>query len=175
MVKRTLTNLFIYKKYGITGLLVVLVGLSYSIKPVKAVTQATMTGTCGILANFNYNGWSRYAASAGQQPNQLTKNVIGTINFDSGRFAAEQSVMQNYESTSNISEATVKTTGTFVFATFDTDTGIYKYTTTIDQTGQVILFSVVPVNSGNSYLISGQVPALDQAAGPSISGICQKV
>jgi hypothetical protein len=175
MNNRVWTNILDYKKYAITGLLVVLIALSYSVKQVKAVTQTTLTGTCGVLANFNYNGWSKYAAAAGHQPNNLTKNLIGTINFDSGRFAAEQSVITSYESAVSVSETVVKTTGTFVFSTFDTDTGIYKYNATIDQTGDIILLSVIPVNSGNSYLISGQVPALGQSAGPAISGICQKV
>lgn len=165
-----------YKKHAITGLLVVLIALSYSVKPVKAVTQNTLSGSCGILANFNYNGWNNLAASVLHQPNLLTKSAIGIINFDTARLATELSVISNYGSaTNNISETTVKTLGTFTFASFDSDTGIYKYTSTLDSSGQVILFSVIPVNSGNSYLISGQVPALDVSAGPAISGICQKI
>ena len=175
MNNRLWINILDYKKYVITGLLVVLIALSYSIKPVKAVTQTTLTGSCGILANFNYNGWSRYAAAAGHQPNTLGKSLIGSVNLDTGRFGVEQSVITSYESTVTVAETSVKTTGTFVFSSFDEDTGIYKYRATVEQTGDVILFSVIPVNSGNSYLISGQVPALGQSAGPAISGICQKV
>jgi hypothetical protein len=175
MTNKFLTSILNYKKYALTGLLVVMIALTYSVKQVKAVTQTTLSGSCGILANYNYSGWSRYAAAVGHQPNSLAKTMIGTVNFDTGRFAAEQSVITSYESTNSVSEVIVKTTGTFVFSTYDSDTGIYKYTTTLDGTGQVLLVSVVPVNSGNSFLISGQSPALGQNDGPSISGICQKV
>jgi hypothetical protein len=175
MKKILFTNILDYKKYAITALLVVFIALSYSVKPVKAVTPPTLAGTCGILANFNYNGWSRYAAAAARQPNDLSKNLIGTVNFDLSKFGAEQSVISSFESATTVSETTMKITGTFAYSSYDADTGIYKYTTTIDQTGQIILFSVVPVNSGNSFLISGQVPALGQSAGPAISGVCQKV
>lgn len=175
MNSKLLSTIFHYKKHAFTGLLVVLIVLSYNVKPVKAVTQTTLSGSCGILANFNYNGWSRYAADAARQPNDLSKNLIGTVNFDLGKFGAEQSVISSFESATSVSETTMKITGTFAYSSYDVDTGIYKYTTTVDQTGQVILFSVVPVNAGNSFLISGQVPALGQSAGPAISGICQKV
>lgn len=176
MKKNLLSNILHYKNYAITCLLVVLIAFSYSVKTVQAVTQTSLSGSCGFLANFNYNGWSNLAASGLHQPNLVTKSAIGTINFDTGRLATELSVITNYGSTiNNISETTVKTLGSFTFVSFDTDTGIYKYTSTLDGSGQVILFSVIPVNTGNTFLVSGQVPTLDVAAGPAISGICQKV
>ena len=175
MNNRVWANILDYKKYAITALLVVLIAFSYSVKQVKAVTQTTLSGTCGILANFNYNGWNGLIAS--NLPNMVTKSAIGTINFDTGIAAVDVSVMTNYGDTTfgSMSETVAKSVGTLAFTSFDTDTGLYKYTMTDNSNGQQLLFSILPVNSSNTFLISGQVPTVGGALGPTVSGICQKV
>lgn len=165
-------TLYANKKNILIFVLLCLVFASYNLKKVNAVTQTTLSGSCGILANINYNGWDNKAAN--QQPNVLTKSAIGTINFDTGMANLEISVMTNYGGTSTIYEATSKSSGTATLSSFDSDTGIYKFTY-LDDNGQTMSFSVLPVNSGNTFLISGQVAALSITSGPPFSGICQKV
>jgi hypothetical protein len=104
----------------------------------------------------------------------MTKSAIGTINFDTGRMYVDLSIISNYGDTGTISETVSKVSGTAVLNSFDSDTGIYKYTTTLDS-GLSIDFSILPVNSGNTFLISGQIPTLGVTNGPPVSGICQKV
>jgi hypothetical protein len=160
------------KKNVFTFVLIALIFLTFNLKQVKAVTQTTLSGSCGILANFNYNGWDNKATN--QQPNVLTKSAIGTVNFDTGRWYVDLTVMTNYGGTPAVSETTMKSSGTATMRSFDSDTGIYKYAY-VDDNGQTMSFSVLPVNSGNTFLISGQVAALGIASGPPVSGICQKV
>lgn len=160
------------KKNAFTFVLIALIFLTFNLKQVKAVTQTTLSGSCGILANFNYNGWDNKATN--QQPNVLTKSAIGTVNFDTGRWHVDLTVMTNYGGTPAVSETTMKSSGTATMSSFDSDTGIYKYAY-VDDNGQTMSFSVLPVNSGNTFLISGQVAALGIASGPPVSGICQKV
>ena len=160
------------KKNAFTFVLIALIFLTFNLKQVKAVTQTTLSGSCGILANFNYNGWDNKATN--QQPNVLTKSAIGTVNFDTGRWHVDLTVMTNYGGTLAVSETTMKSSGTATMSSFDSDTGIYKYAY-VDDNGQTMSFSVLPVNSGNTFLISGQVAALGIASGPPVSGICQKV
>ena len=164
--------LFQNKKNILTFILIALIFLTYNLKQVKAVTQTTFSGSCGILANFNYNGWDNIAAN--NLPNTVSKSAIGTINFDTGRWVVEVSVLTNYGGTSSVSETTAKSAGTATLNSFDSDTGIYKYTLLQDD-GQTMSFSVLPVNSGNSFLISGKIAVLGITNGPVVSGICQKV
>ena len=165
-------SLYANRKNILIFILLCLVFTSYNLKKVNAVTQTTFTGSCGILANFNYNGWDNKAAN--QQPNVLTKSAIGTINFDTGRWNVDLTVMTNYGGTSTISETTSKSSGTATLSSFDSDTGVYKFAY-LDDNGQTMSFSVLPVNSGNTFLISGHVAALGISSGPPVSGICQKV
>ena len=164
--------LFQNKKNILTFILIALIFLTYNLKQVKATTQTTLSGSCGILANFNYNGWDNQAVIS--QPNVTVKSAIGTIDFDSGRWHVDLVIMTDYGSTTTISETTVKTSGTATLSSFDSDTGLYKYAYVGDN-GTTMSFSVLPVNSSNTFLISGQTSALGITSGPPVSGICQKV
>lgn len=161
------------RKYALTAVLITLFALFYAVKKVNAVTQTTLTGSCGILANVNHNGWDNKAASG--QPNIVAKSAIGTINFDTGRWHVEMSMMTNYGGTGAISESKSKLSGTATFNSFDSDTGVYKYVLTLDGSAGTMNFTILPVNSANTFLISGQIESLSIANGPPLSGICQKV
>lgn len=168
-----LMSALVTRKNALMFILCCLVLATYNIKNVKAVSQTTLSGSCGILANTNYNGWDKKAAN--QQPNVLTKSVIGTLNFDTGRWHVELTIMSNYGGTGAVSESKTKSSGTATLDSFDSDTGIYKYTFTLDGGAGTMNISVLPVNSGNTFLISGQIESLSIANGPPVSGICQKV
>lgn len=161
------------RKYALTAVLIILLALLYAVKKVNAVTQTTFSGSCGMLVNFHNNGWENKAAN--QQPNNVTKSAIGTINFDTSRWNFELTIMSNYGGTGTVSESKSKVSGTSTFNSFDSDTGLYKYTVTIDGSAGTMDFSMLPVNSGNSFLVSGQIASLDITNGPLVTGICQKV
>lgn len=168
-----LKSAFVTRKNALMFILCCLVLVVYSIKNAKAVNQTTLSGSCGILANVNHNGWDNKAANG--QPNIVAKNAIGTINFDTGRWHVEMSMMSNYGGTGAISESKSKLSGTAALTSFDSDTGVYKYVLTLDGSAGTMNFSILPVNSANTFLISGQIESLNIVNGPPLSGICQKV
>lgn len=166
-----------FKQFVLTLTLIVLSVLFYSIKKVNAVTQTTLTGSCGLLVNFNYNGWDNIITE--RPGSQITKSAIGVVNFDTLRSHFEFTNSTNYGggnfNNTIPSESVVKVTGNMVFNSFDSETGIYKYTITVNNTNDSIVLTIVPVNSGNTYLISGQIPTLGLTDGPGISGVCQRI
>jgi hypothetical protein len=164
-------------KYAVTAVLVVLCVLFYAVKKVNAIPQTTLTGSCGLLINYNYNGWDNIITE--RSGSQITKSAIGVVNFDTLKTYFELTVNTNYGggnfNGTTPSEAVVKITGDAVFNSYDSETGIYKYTVTVVNTNETTVFTVLPVNSGNTYLISGHTPVLGLADGPGISGVCQKI
>lgn len=164
-------------KYALTAVLVVLCAMFYAIKKVNAVTQTTLTGSCGMLINYNYNGWDNIITE--RTGSQITKSAIGVVNFDTSKAYFELTVNTNYGggsfNSTTPSEATNKITADLTLNSFDTDTGIYKYNAVVNNTNETLVMTVVPVNSGNTFLISGQTPVLGLSDGPGMSGVCQKI
>lgn len=164
-------------KYAVTVVLVVLCTLFYAVKKGNAIPQTTLTGSCGLLVNFNYNGWDNIITE--RTGSQITKSAIGVVNFDTLKSYFEFTISTNYGggsfNSTTPSESVAKVTGDMVFNSYDSETGIYKYTITVSNTNESIGLTIVPVNSGNTYLISGQIPTLGLTDGPGISGVCQKI
>jgi len=164
-------------KYALTLVLIVLCALFYAVKKVHAIPQATLSGSCGLLVNFNYNGWENIITE--RTGSQITKSAIGVINFDTLRSYFEFTISSNYGggnfNSTTPSEAVTKVVGALTFNSFDSDTGIYKYTFTSNDVSGSVTLTVIPVNSGSTYLISGQIPTLGLNDGPGISGVCQKI
>lgn len=164
-------------RYILTVVLIALSVLFYAVKKVNAVTQSTLTGSCGLLVNFNYNGWDNIIAE--RAGSRITKSAIGVVNFDTLKSYFEFTISTNYGggnfNNTIPTESVAKVTGDMVFNSFDRDTGIYKYTITVSNTSESIGLTIVPVNSGNTFLISGQIPTLGLTDGPGISGVCQKI
>ena len=159
-------------------LLVVLVIFSasfmYKAKDAKAITQTTFTGSCGMVANFNINGWE--ATMMAHNGTAFTKSVLGTFNFDTGKVAMELTVVDSYGELNTVTERTIKNVGMLaVLSGFDAETGIYEYTITDPNTNSTLKVKILPVNSGNTFLMSGYagLRGLDRGAG--ISGVCQKI
>lgn len=164
-------------KYALTVVLVVLCALLYAVKKVNAVTQTTLAGSCGMLINYNYNGWDNIITE--RAGSQITKSAIGIVNFDTSKAYFELTVNTNYGggnfNSTTPSESTTKITADLTLNSFDAETGVYKYTAAINNTNESMVMTVVPVNSGNTYLVSGQTPTLGITNGPGISGVCQKI
>ena len=160
-------------------LLVVLVIFSasfmYKAKDAKAITQTAITGSCGIIFNFNINGWE-FLMNA-HQPSSFTKNAIGTLNFDAGTFGAKVTGITSYGDTNTVTEASSTSSGTLTKTGFDAVTGLYQYTTFDTNTNASVFLNVLPTNSGNTLLISGYYMTGNGGAlkGPLATGICQKI
>ena len=127
-------------------------------------TSSALTGKCALIANHNMAGFENYcAAHAGSCDNSV--NALVLLNFDSGTYQYAATAIAN-PWTSSVSTSYNKAQGTFTVVADNPYTGFYKLT--LDAGEEHIL---VPVNSGNTYLVttkvSGQTPAQ--------TGVCQKV
>ena len=159
-------------------LLVVLVIFSasfmYKAKDAKAITQTAITGSCGIIINFNINGWE-FLMNA-HQPSSFTKNAIGTLNFDAGTFGVKVTGITSYGDTNTVTEASTIISGTLTLTGFEADTGLYQYSAFNPNTNSTEFINVLPTNSGNTLLISGYYMTGGGALqGPLATGICQKI
>ena len=159
-------------------LLVVLVIFSasfmYKAKDAKAITQTAITGSCGIIFNFNINGWEGLMNA--HQPASFTKNAFGTLNFDAGTFGAKVTNITSYGDTNTVTEASSTSSGTLTKTGFDAVTGLYQYTILDTNTNASVFLNVLPTNSGNTLLISGYYMTGGGALqGPLATGMCQKI
>lgn len=160
-------------------LLVVLVIFSasfmYKARDAKAITQTTITGSCGIMFNFNINGWEGLMNA--HQPASFTKNAFGTLNFDGGTSAVKVTNITSYGDTNSVTEASTVTSGTLTLTGFEADTGLYQYSVFNPSTNSAVFLNVLPTNSGNTLLISAYYMTGNGGTikGPLGTGICQKI
>jgi hypothetical protein len=142
--------------------------------PAKAVTQATLSGSCGIIFTQNNSGWEGVLNTF--KP-EVTNNVMGTINFDAGTAAMKLSNVTPYGHATHSDEVFRTVKGRIIaLVSFDSDTGIYEYTATDPTTAtNVQHISILPVNSGNTFLISTYGSTASSSTGPISTGVCQKV
>lgn len=155
-------------------LLIYSASLMYKVKDAKAITQTAITGSCGIIFNFNINGWE-FLMNA-HQPSSFTKNAIGTLNFDDGTFGGKVTNITSYGDTNTVTEATSTSSGTLTKTGFDAATGLYQYTILDTNTNASVFLNVLPTNSGNTLLISAYYMTGGGAVqGPLATGICQKI
>ena len=155
-------------------LLIFSASLMYKAKDAKAITQTAITGSCGIIFNFNINGWE-FLMNA-HQPSSFTKNAIGTLNFDGGTSAVKATNITSYGDTNSVTEASTVTSGTLTLTGFEADTGLYQYSIFNPSTNSAVFLNVLPTNSGNTLLISAYYMTGGGAVqGPLGTGICQKI
>lgn len=141
--------------------------------PAKAVTQATLSGSCGIIFTQNNSGWEGVLNTF--KP-EVTNNALGTINFDTGTLSFKLSNVTPYGHATHADEVfRLVKAGALTFVSFDSDTGIYEYTATDPvTTTNVEHISILPVNSGNTFLISTYGSTASSSTGPVATGVCQK-
>ena len=139
----------------------------------RAVTQQTLTGSCGIIFTTNINGWEGVAKTYGTS---ITINAIGTINFDQATFAGKFANVTPYGNSTHVDEVFYTSTGALTLVSFTTSTGVYEYTATDSSSPtDVVHLSVLPVNSGNTFLITAYSSSSASSTTPVASGVCQKV
>lgn len=147
--------------------------LLYKDREAKAVSQTTLTGSCGIIFTANINGWEGVAKTFGAE---VTNNAIGTINFDSGTYGFKFNNVTPYGHATHVDEVFRSSTGAMTFVSFNSSTGIYEYNATDSSSPtDIVHLSILPVNSGNTFLITAYSQSASSATSPVASGVCQKV
>ena len=162
-----------FKFFMVFAITMLCLTFMYKTQDAKAVTSTTLSGSCGMIFTANTDGWQEVAKTFSAT---MTNNAIGTINFDNGTFGFKISNVSPYGHATHVDETFEKRTGTFSKVSFDSDTGVYEYTA-IDPTDptEISHVSVLPVNSGNTFLISVYSSTPSSTTGPTSSGVCQKV
>ena len=139
----------------------------------KAVTQGTISGSCGIIFTANVNGWENVATHFGAT---MTNNAIGTIDFTNQTFGFKFNSVAPYGNTTHVDEVFESSSGAFTFVSFNSTTGIYEYKAVDSVDSNTIHhISVLPVNSSNTFLITAYTESTASATSPVSSGVCQKV
>ena len=134
---------------------------------------ATLTGQCGMLWNGNFAGFD---LAQSNQSGQIA-NMLLLINFDTNTVFISNATISNYGMASppsfdwpgllKMTAAQVNSSTTFTL-TSDYIPGSYKLT----FTGTNAFMTLLPVNSGNTFLV--QLPGNGTGMAPK-TGICQKV
>jgi hypothetical protein len=130
---------------------------------------AAPTGTCGLVASIprpEFN-WYAYMGANGAA---VTKNMdlLAEINFTASTIHYSVTQFTWTGSGGTFSKATVAGNATFTIAgpgVNTTNTTPNSYQITFTAGGSPMVLNVLPVNSGNTYLIQG--------IGDRISGVCQ--
>jgi hypothetical protein len=163
------------KNFGIIFAIIIFV-YAFFVKnnPAKAVTQSTLSGSCGIIFTQNNSGWEGVLNT--YKP-EVTNNAMGTVNFDTGIAAFKLSNVTPYGHATHADEVFRIFKGVkMAFVSFDSDTGIYEYTATDPTTKTNVQYiSILPVNSGNTFLISTYGSTASSSTGPVATGVCQKI
>jgi hypothetical protein len=138
---------------------------------ISNASAATPTGTCGLVASIPHPELDWYAYINSTAPAATTKNMdlLAEINFTAKTI--NYSITQFTWSGTAFTKSTVAGNASFTIAgpgvnTTNTTPASYQitFTPSVGSTNAVTL-NVLPVNSGNTYLIQGVADRL--------SGVCQ--
>jgi hypothetical protein len=123
---------------------------------------SSLSGSCGIIMNSNFGGWA-----SGLTGSSVGQNTLGILNFDTGTFTSINNYVNNY-GTSTPSETQNVESGKFVISA-----GAIAGTYAIDAVNKTATDStlyILPVNGGNTFLITDAT-----SNKPSAAGVCQKL
>ena len=171
----------VFKKYknlfgnivsaGLLFLTVAVVTLLSNNKQALAVSPNLITGTCGIIFNVNQDGWEAY-----QYGEESTNMAIGTVDFNERKYGFKVSSVKPFGHSSNVSEVFKNMSGTLSFEGFNSLTGVHECKgIDANDASMIHHISVVPVNSGNTLLITTYTESVYGATSAVASGVCQKI
>ena len=161
----------IHKKLIATVAVISLIvfGSLTTVKTSKAVT-GNLTGSCGMLLNVSHWGVSMKSNAA----DNSTNNFLFLINFDSGQITGYASNVTFGTITNGIPTSTgtyTTSAGGIGFSQAkDSVSGFYELTPS--DLDRMPVLKVLPVNGGNSFLITAGGTNRSGAGG---AGVCQKV
>jgi len=131
-----------------------------------ASNSAVLTGSCGFLLQRSFGGFGN--AQVGYN---FTHNLIGIINFDKSTASGTLNQLFNYQQT-NANIVTTSTSNMPIVITDGPFTGAYYISFSTNDPQPLI---IVPVNGGNSFLLSQKIPANANGNDPALTGVCQKI
>lgn len=145
---------------------ILLMGLLIKIPISLASNSSGLTGSCGFLVQRSFGGFGN-----AQLGYNFTHNLIGIIDFDKSTASGMFNDLYNYQqSNANIVTSTssnvpiVITAGPFSGSFYVSLNGSDKQP-----------FVMVPVNGGNSFLLSQKIPPNANGNDPALTGVCQKI
>ena len=147
---------------------ILLMGLLIKI-PISLASNSTgLNGSCGFLVQRSFGGFGN--AQVGYN---FTHNFIGIIDFDKSTASGTLNQLYNYQQ-ANANIVTSTTTNVPIFISAGPFPGSYYISLTASDT-QAFIF--VPVNGGNSFLVSqkGLVSPSANPSDPALTGVCQKI
>ena len=133
-----------------------------------ASNSTVLTGSCGFLVQRSFGGFGN--AQVGYN---FTHNFIGIIDFDKSTASGTLNQLYNYQQ-SNANIVTSTNTNVPIYISTGPFTGSYYISLTASDAGAFIF---VPVNGGNSFLVSqkGPVSPSSNPSDPALTGVCQKI
>lgn len=134
-------------------------GLIFAQKSVAQSTTEAFKGSCGMLLNRNFGGWEAHYSG----DTTIAMNFVGIFNFDTQKVSLTYSVVSPFGG-----DPAVATEQTLTDIPFTLDSGPFSGSYYVTVGGSKV-FTFVPVNQGNSYLI---VEKNNQAIA---TGVCQKI
>lgn len=139
---------------------------------VPSASAAAPSGTCGLIASMPHPemDWADYMAVGGVA---ITKNMDLLAEIDFTHLTIHYAITQFTWSGTAFSKGTIAGNAAFTIAgpgvnTTNTTPNAYQITFSPNAAGvnpATVVLNVLPVNSGNTYLIQG--------IGDRISGVCQ--
>ena len=138
-----------------------------------AIGQVTLSGVCGAIMTAKNSGWECVGSNFQAQ---MPYNAIGTINFDTSTWKFNFSDVAPYGNKTHVDGKYYSASGKITFLNFDPESGVYTYTGTISlDTTVTTHFNILPVNSGNTFLITVYQSSPSSSTGPIFAGVCQKI
>jgi hypothetical protein len=131
-----------------------------------AVNSTGLTGSCGFLVQRSFGGFGN--AQIGYN---FTHNLIGIIDFDKNTACGTFNDLYNYQQT-NANIVTSTSSNVPIVISAGPFAGSYYVSLSASDKQPFIM---VPVNGGNSFLLSQKIPPNANGNDPALTGVCQKI
>jgi hypothetical protein len=131
-----------------------------------ASNSTVLTGSCGFLVQRSFGGFGN--AQIGYN---FTHNLIGIIDFDKSTASGTFNDLYNYQQT-NANIVTSTSSNVPIVITAGPFAGSYYVSLNASDKQPFIM---VPVNGGNSFLLSQKIPPNANGNDPALTGVCQKI
>ena len=145
---------------------ILLMGLLIKIPISLASNSSGLTGSCGFLVQRSFGGFGN--AQVGYN---FTHNLIGIIDFDKNTASGMFNDLYNYQQ-SNANIVTSTSSNVPIVITAGPFAGSFYVSLNASDKQPLVM---VPVNGGNSFLISQKGQYNATSSDPALTGVCQKI
>ena len=152
---------------SLMALLIIITSLLWIDK--SRAASNNLSGSCGFLVQRNFGGYGN--AQIGYN---FTSNIIGIINFDTNTVDGTLNQLFNYQQ-SNSNIVTTSKNSQPIKVTPGPFAGSYYVYLSGNETTDKQPIIIVPVNGGNTFLVSQSIPLNSNGNDPALTGVCQKI